>query len=66
MKNLKILGIVILVVLIGIVVFQNTESVETKLLVITVTMPRALLLLAAATVGFLIGLIASIRIGGKK
>jgi hypothetical protein len=29
-------------------------------------MPRALLLLATAAIGFLIGLLASFRMGGKK
>jgi hypothetical protein len=52
-------------VLIGIVVAQNTENVETKILVMTITMTRALLLLRTAADGFLIGLLASIRIGGK-
>ena len=66
MKNIKLLGIIILIVLVGIVVFQNTENVETRILVMTITMPRALPLLATATIGFLIGILVSIRVGGKK
>ena len=66
MRNIKIIGIVALLVLIVIVVLQNTESVETKILFMTITMPRAILLMATGVIGFLIGLIASIRIGGGK
>ena len=66
MRNIKIIGVVTLLVLIVIVVLQNTESVETKILFMTITMPRAILLLATGVIGFLIGLIASIRIGGGK
>ena len=61
MKKVKFIGIVVLLILIGIIVLQNTESVETKILFLTITMPRALLLMATAAFGFLIGLIASFR-----
>ncbi len=66
MKNIKIIGVVVLLALIVIIVLQNTESVETKILFMTITMPRAILLMATGVIGFLIGLIASIRFGGGK
>lgn len=61
MRRIKSIGIVVLLILTGIIILQNTESVETKLLFITITMPRALLLLTTAAFGFIIGLFASFR-----
>ncbi|MFC1516465.1 lipopolysaccharide assembly protein LapA domain-containing protein [Thermodesulfobacteriota bacterium] len=66
MKRVKLVGIVVLALLIGIVVLQNTESVETNILFFTITMPRALLLFLTALIGFIIGLLSSLRLGGKK
>ena len=63
MKHAKLISVVVLLLLVVIVVLQNTESVQTKILFITITMPRAILLIATAAVGFLAGLIAAIRIG---
>ena len=66
MNRVKLVGIVVLALFIGIVVLQNTESVETKILFFTITMPRALLLFLTALTGFIIGLLSSLRLGGKK
>lgn len=54
--KIKIAGIAILALFVLIVVLQNTQSVETKVLFITLTMPRAALLFGALVVGFLIGI----------
>lgn len=55
-KNyLKIAVAVVLVTLVIIVVLQNTEPVETRLLFASVTMPRAALLAGTTAVGFLSG-----------
>jgi len=51
MGKIRNIIIVLLVVLAIIVIFQNTQAVETKLLFVTVTMPRALLLMATFLVG---------------
>ena len=66
MKKGKILLMAVLALLAIIIVFQNTEAVDTKLLFITVTMPRALLLIVVLLVGFILGLIAPISLYGKK
>ena len=66
MNRLKLVGIAVLALSIGIVVLQNTESVETKILFFSITMPRALLLFLTALIGFIIGLLSSLRLGGKK
>jgi len=48
--------------LVLIVVLQNTQAVETKILFLTLTMPRAALLLGTLLVGFALGyLVANIR-----
>ncbi len=51
----------ILLVLGIIVVMQNTETVDTRLLFATVSMPRALLLAITLGVGILIGLLLGRR-----
>lgn len=66
MKRIKLIGIGVLVLLIIIVVFQNTERVDTKLLFFTITMPRALLLAATAAIGFIVGLMSSLKIRKSK
>jgi uncharacterized integral membrane protein len=55
MQKLKIAGIALLALFVLIVVLQNTESVETKILFFSITMPRAALLFGALVVGFIIG-----------
>ena len=50
----------VLAVLVVIVVLQNTEAVETQLLFATVTMPRAVLLLTTALIGFALGILTSL------
>jgi len=47
------LGIVLLLILV--VVLQNRESVDTRILFFTVSMPRVVLLLSAILTGFLGG-----------
>ena len=65
MRKAKLIGSIILILLIVIVVLQNTQSVETKILFFTITMPRALLLIASAAIGFVLGLLSSLRISRK-
>jgi uncharacterized integral membrane protein len=60
MKNkLKLVGIACLVVIVVIVVFQNTQIVETKLLFFTVTMPNAALLFGTLIIGFATGVLTA-------
>ena len=59
MGKIRNIIIVLLVVLAIIVIFQNTQAVETKLLFVTITMPRALLLMATFLVGLAVGFILS-------
>ena len=57
MKKAKVIALIVLSILAVIVFLQNTEAVETKLLFMTVTMSRALLLILTFAVGFIGGLI---------
>lgn len=57
MKKAKIAIIIVISILALIIFLQNTEAVETKLLFITVTMSRALLLILTFVAGFATGLI---------
>ena len=60
MSRAKLIAIGVVVALVLVIVFQNLQSVETRLLFASVTMPRALLLLIVFALGFLAGLIARV------
>ncbi len=64
-NKIKIAVAAVVAVLAIIVIFQNTEVVETRLLFITVSMPRALLLIVTLLLGVLLGLMTAIRIRRK-
>ena len=55
MKNPKVIASLILIVLVAIVALQNTDEVATKVLWMTITMPRILLLMLVCATGFLGG-----------
>ena len=55
----RIVGIAVIVLIVLIVVLQNTQAVETKLLFLTVTMPNAALLFGTLIVGFAIGVLTA-------
>ena len=66
MARWKIAIAVVLTVLLLILVLQNTEPVETRFLMATVTMPRAALLGVTGLIGFAIGLLLALRLSGKS
>lgn len=57
------LGLVLLVL---IVVFQNTQQVETRFLFLTLTMPRAALLATTLLVGVAIGMLVAVGLAAKR
>jgi uncharacterized integral membrane protein len=59
MNKLKIVGIAVIILVAVIVVLQNTQAVETKLLFLTVTMPNAALLFGTLILGFAVGVLAA-------
>ncbi|MCF7855302.1 MAG: LapA family protein [Candidatus Pacebacteria bacterium] len=58
--------VLLLALLCVIVVFQNTEQVQTQVLWVTVSMPRALLLFITALIGFIIGLSAALMFSRRR
>lgn len=65
MTKFKLVVLTIVAIIVLIVVLQNTASVETKLLFVTVTMPRAILLFGTFLIGFVLGLLVASRIARK-
>ncbi len=61
MTTSKLMGILILALLLIIVVLQNTTPVETRILFFSFEMPRALLLFIMTLLGFILGVLVSIR-----
>jgi uncharacterized integral membrane protein len=59
MNKLKIVAIAVLALVVVIVVLQNTQAVETKLLFLTVTLPNAALLFGTLIIGFAIGVLTA-------
>ena len=66
MKQAKIIAVLILAIVCLIIVLQNTATVETKILFITITMPRAVLLLATTAIGFVLGVLVSLILCKKQ
>jgi uncharacterized integral membrane protein len=66
MHKAKAIALAVLFALIVIVVVQNTEQVQTRILFITIEMPRAVLLAVTALLGFLFGLLVGLRKGAPK
>ena len=64
--KIKLLVVLVLALLCVIVVFQNTEKMETQVLWVTVTMPRALLLFVTALIGFVIGVFVSLMVSRRR
>ena len=58
MNKPKLVALSVLALLVVIVVLQNTQAVETKLLFFTITMPRAVLLFGAMLTGFAMGVLS--------
>ena len=59
MGRFKMIATAILALLGIIIILQNTEPVETKLLFLSITMPRAILLMGTTLIGFALGVLVS-------
>ena len=60
MKQVRLIAILVLALVVAVLILQNTEPVETRLLFATVEMPRALLLLTTVLVGFALGILTAL------
>jgi putative membrane protein len=65
MVKLKLSAALAMIVIVLIVVFQNTELVETKLLFVTVTMPRAALLATTMLIGVAAGILVALGLSKR-
>jgi len=59
MNKVKFAAIAAIIVVVMVVVFQNTQAVETKLLFLTLTLPNAVLLFGTLIIGFAIGVLTA-------
>ena len=66
MKKVKLIAVLTAVVLGLIVILQNAQPVETRFLVLTVTMPNAILLGLTLLVGVAIGILTALILSGKR
>jgi len=66
MKRLKLIGALTAVLLSVIVILQNTQPVQTKFLLVTITMPNAVLLGIALLIGIAVGILVSLTLSGKR
>ncbi len=57
MQRFRLIVILLVAVLLLVIILQNMEPVVTRILFLTVTMPRAALLFITAAAGFIIGII---------
>ena len=65
LNKIKLYTGLALLAIVLIVVFQNTQTVETKFLFMTMTMPRAALLGMTMLIGVFIGILISLALLGK-
>lgn len=66
MVKVKLTAALALLVIVLVVIFQNTEAVDTKFLFVTLTMPRAALLGITMLVGVVIGILIALAVSFKK
>jgi len=66
MNKLKLYAALILAILVIVLIIQNIEPVETKLLFVTIVMPRAALLAIVMLIGMATGILLSMGLFSKN
>jgi len=66
MKKSKIIGMLILVFLLGVLIFQNRGPVETHFLIFSGTIPLIILLVLTTGIGFVLGLLMVMGVNRRK
>ena len=66
MVKAKLIAALVLIAIVLVVVFQNTQPVETRILFMTLTMPRAALLAITMLIGIGVGILAALGILRRK
>lgn len=64
--QLKLFFVALAAIVILVVTFQNMETVETRILFVSMEMPRAVLLAATFLIGFAVGVITTTWITRKR
>lgn len=65
-KKLKRIGIIILVLSVLLLVFQNLDVVEVNIFIWSPELPLALLILLTCLIGVALGLVATLKAGKKN
>ncbi|MBN1269392.1 MAG: DUF1049 domain-containing protein [Kiritimatiellae bacterium] len=63
MPKIKLIALLILLVAALVLILQNTQTVVTRLLFVTVSMPLAALLALTLLIGFAGGVLAAMKVG---
>lgn len=66
MKLFKLIVLLLFLLILLIIILQNMQPVATKILFLTVEMPRAALLFITAALGFIIGVITPFALRRSK
>lgn len=66
MQKVKLIILLVLAALAIVLVLQNTQAVDTRLFFVTVTMPRAALLILTLLMSFTCGILTAIAVGHKR
>jgi uncharacterized integral membrane protein len=66
MKSFRFIVVLVVAILVLIVILQNMEAVDTRILFVTITMPRAALLFITLVIGFIAGLILAATGGAGR
>jgi lipopolysaccharide assembly protein A len=66
MKNLRLYGALAAVLLVLIVIFQNTQPVTTKVLFFAVTMPNAVMIGITLLIGIAAGMLGALALSAKR
>ncbi len=65
-SKVKLIAMIVVVVLAVVIFLQNTDPVEARILLLTVTMSRALLLILTFLLGLLTGILLTTHFMRKK
>jgi len=66
MQRIKLIGSLTAVLLIVIIILQNTQPVETRILFISITMPNAILIGLTLLIGVAAGILITLTLSGKR
>ena len=66
MKNFRLIASLSAVVLVLIVILQNTQPVSTKVLFFTITMPNAVMIGVTLLIGVAAGMVGALAMTGKR